>query len=410
MILSWGAPARAGGQQVCLGYEQGCNYAMPSAVVDCPNGEKGCGADGKGAQKELHKIVCDCATGACAAGVPTACYCPENGQPWVACSSCGVNWNDPPQNQSCGSFCFNCAGMTPCGDGVCNGGETHGSCASDCPSSCGDHICDGGETPCSCPGDCGCGTSGQCSCDASYLAQCRTACPAACGNGKCDPDETHDTCAADCKVGCGNGTCDPGEDCATCPADCGVCCGNNVCDHGETCTTCPGDCGECACNESSDGPGCACSPEEGDATCCQSRHGKPVHALRGTLTVGPVEDLRLTGAFDDDIVVRRNYASLRPHPPGLAQIDPRRRAFLGAGWAHNLQPTLIDAKSRDRTVVMKAFIREDGESYLFQEVSSGNAVSYEDHTGRGWRLVHSSSGDVRCTAAATTARYKGRGR
>jgi hypothetical protein len=46
-----------------------------------------------------------------------------------------------------------------CGDGKCNGGETHDTCESDCPPPppppvCGDRRCEGGESYQSCPNDC----------------------------------------------------------------------------------------------------------------------------------------------------------------------------------------------------------------------------------------------------------------
>ncbi|MBW2972126.1 hypothetical protein KY359_03755 [Candidatus Woesearchaeota archaeon] len=44
-----------------------------------------------------------------------------------------------------------------CGDGTCNGGETHGSCPADCPlgTVCGDGVCGGSETCGTCSADCG---------------------------------------------------------------------------------------------------------------------------------------------------------------------------------------------------------------------------------------------------------------
>jgi hypothetical protein len=58
--------------------------------------------------------------------------------------------------------CLPCGGeLSFCGDGMCNGGETCGSCSTDCgvcppPASyCGDGTCNGGETSASCPSDCG---------------------------------------------------------------------------------------------------------------------------------------------------------------------------------------------------------------------------------------------------------------
>jgi len=94
-----------------------------------------------------------------------------------------------------------------CGDGVCEGAETCGTCATDCAT--GAEVCSGG---------------GDEDCDG--LADCA------------DPD-----CAADpgCQqpaAFCGDGTCDPGEDCRTCLGDCPgklevkvnqlYCCGDGV--------------------------------------------------------------------------------------------------------------------------------------------------------------------------------------
>ena len=69
-----------------------------------------------------------------------------------------------------------------CGDGTCSDGETHATCASDCPSSgptCGDGVCNGDETSSSCATDCP--TSGP-----------------FCGDGACSNGETSATCATDC--------------------------------------------------------------------------------------------------------------------------------------------------------------------------------------------------------------------
>jgi hypothetical protein len=103
-----------------------------------------------------------------------------------------------------------------CGDGVCEAGETCGSCPTDCgacvPPSCGDGVCDAGEDCNNCPADC----------------------------GECEPAPS-----------CGDGVCDAGEDCNSCPADCGECqpppdsCGDGVCGAGEDCSSCPEDCGSC---------------------------------------------------------------------------------------------------------------------------------------------------------------------
>ncbi len=79
---------------------------------------------------------------------------------------------------------------------------------------CGDALCVGDESCGSCPEDCG-------------------LCPPACGDGECNGDET----------------------CQICPVDCGACpptCGDTVCNNDESCNSCPGDCGPCPCPCSGD--------------------------------------------------------------------------------------------------------------------------------------------------------------
>jgi len=81
------------------------------------------------------------------------------------------------------------AGSGPrCGDGLCNGAETCGTCSVDCgvcpiPDAgsgprCGDGLCNGAETCGTCASDCG---------------ACRV-----CGDGMCNGAETCNTCALDC--------------------------------------------------------------------------------------------------------------------------------------------------------------------------------------------------------------------
>lgn len=69
-----------------------------------------------------------------------------------------------------------------CGDGICNGSETSGSCSADCAPSgpvCGDGVCNGGETTNSCAADC--------------------AAPGpSCGDANCDASESCSSCVADC--------------------------------------------------------------------------------------------------------------------------------------------------------------------------------------------------------------------
>jgi hypothetical protein len=122
---------------------------------------------------------------------------------------------------------------SPCGDGVCDDGETCSSCPRDCGlcPGCPDGKCDDGETCASCAPDCG-------------------VCPR-CGDHVCEPTEDCYSCPEDCGKcsSCGDGICEPTETCASCPEDCGVCafCGNGKCEPpDETCTNCPQDCGSCS--------------------------------------------------------------------------------------------------------------------------------------------------------------------
>lgn len=106
--------------------------------------------------------------------VPTTCpVCPLVTAPHAALSLAALPL-------VCAQSCANC------GNGVCDPGESHAICPTDCPTSggggggstavCGDHVCNGNETATSCPRDC-----------TNY-----------CGNGRCDPGEGDTTCPEDC--------------------------------------------------------------------------------------------------------------------------------------------------------------------------------------------------------------------
>ncbi|HEY3355624.1 MAG TPA: DUF6531 domain-containing protein, partial [Polyangia bacterium] len=163
-----------------------------------------------------------------------------------------------------------------------------------------------------------------------------------------------------------------------CPSiSCPGACGDGVCNGGETCGSCPEDCGACA-----------CTPSEGDETCCDQYTNGPVNTFNGLLQVGPVADVHLIGAFDDDLIVQRWYSSGRD-----PQAAPTRQAPIGAGWIHNLQPTLLELGD-DKI----GFVREDGERYLFKRHStpSDTSVVFDDVTGRGWTLGYASAGLAGC--------------
>ncbi len=85
-----------------------------------------------------------------------------------------------------------CETNEKCGDGVCNGPETEGTCPEDCKPKetkpvCGNGVCEKGEEP--------------------YDPTTGTGCLPDCGS----------------VAGCGDGICQPSENCSTCATDCGEC-------------------------------------------------------------------------------------------------------------------------------------------------------------------------------------------
>lgn len=117
----------------------------------------------------------------------------------------------------------NGAWESPCGNGICESGESNQTCPQDCKNNlCGDGFCANDEDSSTCPADC-------------Y-----------CGNSQCENTESSETCPQDCpvKVRCGDGKCDNqhGENRANCPSDCPPVCGDGLCEGGEYHDTCPQDC------------------------------------------------------------------------------------------------------------------------------------------------------------------------
>jgi len=133
------------------------------------------------------------------------------------------------------------------------GGSTSTSSGTTTTSECGDGICQGDETPGSCPADCdpgsGCAHS-PCEVGDPLAQGCEACVDTVCAEDPyCCSDywdnqciaEADQLCGTDC---CGNGDCE-GQTCDACPADCGECvCGDDNCE-GEDCSTCADDCGVC---------------------------------------------------------------------------------------------------------------------------------------------------------------------
>ena len=168
---------------------------------------------------------------------------PALGLRWIVLGCVLALWPRPAQAQCDGGACVDVAvpdaglrpdtGVTPrCGDGLCNGAETCGTCSVDCG------VCpvpDAGTGP-------------------------------RCGDGLCNGAETCGTCSIDCGVcpipdagtgpRCGDGLCNGAESCGTCASDCGACrvCGDGMCTGGETCGTCALDCGGCVSDAGADVP------------------------------------------------------------------------------------------------------------------------------------------------------------
>jgi hypothetical protein len=198
-----------------------------------------------------------CGDGLCNAGES----CGSCSQDCGACPVCGDGWCD--WTETCGTCSQDCGACPACGDGTCNGSETCGSCSQDCGACVCHDVCVAGT-----PLDASCGAceSQICAVD-SFCCQaawdglcvsevatvCGQPCPVACGNGQCEAGETCGSCAQDCGACpvCGDGACEWNESCGSCAQDCGACpvCGDGACGWDESCGSCAQDCGACVCHD-----------------------------------------------------------------------------------------------------------------------------------------------------------------
>jgi hypothetical protein len=144
--------------------------ALALLLVGCATPDGDAIAEEKLATTEQQIVVCssECAP-------PT-----YNGSP-VACASNTYCYSD-----AAGAYCLN------------NNGTWSSALCALAPNPCGNGVCDSGETASSCPQDCG----------------------SVCGNGVCESGETRFNCSVDCDV-CGDGICRPTER-TWCSEDCGI--------------------------------------------------------------------------------------------------------------------------------------------------------------------------------------------
>lgn len=210
-----------------------------------------------------------------------------------------------------------------CGNGICDRGESLGSCPDDCTGSCGNHICEPsqGETASSCPADCSTTVCGNGDCE---LGEDANSCPQdcsgpVCGDGRCEFGENFQNCQADCGTGpyCGNSQCEAGEDTVNCPQDCGTgpVCGNNQCEQGEDENNCPADCatgpvcGNNQCETGEDSSNCPqdCPPVCTDPVCdfvpqCGCGPGE-----KCTISLGDRTCIDVTGSTTESGVCAYDY-------------------------------------------------------------------------------------------------------
>lgn len=141
----------------------------------------------------------------------------------IDCLNCGDDICTPEEKD--GGLCpKDCA---VCGDGVCNlFANVQEDCPADCLQPCGDGLCEMGETYQTCPIDCGgCGDD-ICTITEFQGGYCLLDCNELCGDGLCTaPYETEQSCAQDCAsclVVCEDGW-ECGDDLHNCGQKCGAC-------------------------------------------------------------------------------------------------------------------------------------------------------------------------------------------
>ena len=204
------------------------------------------------AGETVANCASDCGSTACSSGwtykidsrscVRTGVVCST---PKV-CDSCRTGaaqyceWNIDGCPIACRSSAF-------CGNGVCDAGETYGSCV-DCRGAIGTGTCSTQASLCTTIAQCtGAGYFWCANTNLCYATQASSPCfttPGVCGDRICSGTETTSNCPADCGSAstetCGNGFCGSSETAVSCPADCGVAtgCGSRVTQA--TCTTAPG--------------------------------------------------------------------------------------------------------------------------------------------------------------------------
>ena len=263
---------------LCDTYDRECGtYGGPGTA--CPQSWS-CGTCSTG-------YTCD-TNGQCDPDTPPTCN-DGNVDPGEDCDGANLDGNNCTTvpgsftggTLSCSNCSFNTSGCTFCGDGVCNGNETTGTCSTDCSVTCIENwwctpwspsVC-----PCSdqrtrtCTDANNCGTTAD---KPSEVQSCNH-----CGNGSCDCLETSVNCPLDCPVvpTCGDGVCNGSETCVSCASDC---CPNWTCNalyYDESPPYCDCGCGETDPDCGSNGcvtPGCYdstcdwCWPGDGSCSFC----------------------------------------------------------------------------------------------------------------------------------------------